>query len=199
MKKIRHKATKAIAITAMTTLLGCSSYSAKPTSTVLPTSNKTIDVVLHRGDVRLMDCATLAVLQTYAEDGKLIDSKEARGTALHCTVIPALIDAGGRVGAAAATRPAINTIRNTVNSAVNQSQVQGQNQTAEGGQGGSSASTSTSTSTSIATATGGNGGAGGNGGSQGGNGGNGNNGQGNGSGDGTNPGTDHHHDNGDGN
>ena len=166
-------------------IAGCGSYSSKPVTTVLPSSNRSIDIVLHRGDVRVMDCATLAVLQTYDATGRLIDSKEARGNALHCAVIPALIDAGGRVGAAAIVKPAITTIRNAT------SQLQWQN--------GSVVSTNT------ATATGGSGGAGGGGGSGGGEGGGsggaggngGNNGQGNGTDDGTNNGSDNHHDNGD--
>jgi len=178
-------------------LAGCSSYSTKPVTTVLPSSNRSIDIVLHRGDVRVMDCATLAVLQTYNSEGGLIDSKEARGTALHCTVIPALIDAGGRVGAAAMVRPAITTIRNAVSATAGANagaSATGGNAT--GGAGGNA----------NATATGGNGGEGGTGGTggQGGNGGNGgenngggNNGGGNGDNDGTNNGSDNHHDNGD--
>lgn len=182
-------------LTAAMLLAGCSSYSTKPVTTVLPSSNRSIDIVLHRGDVRVMDCATLAVLQTYNSEGGLIDSKEARGTALHCTVIPALIDAGGRVGAAAMVRPAITTIRNAVSATAGANAgatATGGNAT--GGAGGN------------ATATGGNGGNGGDGGTggQGGeganygeNGGSGNNGGGNGDNDGTNNGSDDHHDNGD--
>jgi uncharacterized membrane protein YgcG len=158
-------------------LAGCGSYTAKPESFVLPTSNKSIDVVLHRSDVRLMDCSTLTVIQTYDATAKLIDAQAARGSALHCVVIPSLIEAGGRVGAGAIQGAASTVIRNVNQQAQGQiqSQSQGQSQNAQGGQGG-------------------NGGNGGNGG-QGGQGGN--NGGGNGSDDGTNPGTDNHNDNGD--
>jgi len=188
------------AVSVASLLAGCSAYSSKPTTTILPTSNRSIDVVLHRGDVRLMDCATLAVLQTYSADGRLIDSKEARGSALHCTVIPALIDAGGRVGAAAAARPAVTTIKNAVSSAVTNSNSQSQSQLQW--QNGSVVSTNTNTNTNTNTAAGGAGGTGGTGGNggqggNGGNGGHGNNGNGNGTDDGTNPGSDNHHDNGD--
>ena len=133
--------TKCVSVLSAAALIaGCSAYSSKPTTTILPSSNKSIDIVLHRGDVRMMDCATLAVLQTYAATGQLIDSKEARGTALHCAVIPALIDAGGRVGAATVTRPAItkittavsngisNAVSNTVSNTNAQAQGQGQSQ-----------------------------------------------------------------------
>lgn len=163
---------------------GCSAYSTKPTTIHLNTSNQDIDVVLHRSDVRFLDCSTLAVIQTYNRDG-LIDSKEARGEALHCKVIQAGIEAGGRVGAASVFRPSHTTISNSNGQSQTQGQGQEQSQTANGGQGGQ----------------GGNGGSGGGGGSGSGNGGNGggNNGGGNGSGDGTNPGTDHHHNNGDNN
>jgi uncharacterized membrane protein YgcG len=150
-------------------LAGCGSYTAKPESFVLPTSNKSIDVVLHRSDVRLMDCSTLTVIQTYDATAKLIDAQAARGSALHCVVIPSLIEAGGRVGAGAIQGAASTVIRNVNQQAQGQiqgqTQSQGQSQNAQGGQGG--------------------------------NGGNGNNGGGNGSGDGTNPGTDNHNDNGD--
>jgi len=181
-------------------LAGCSAYTAKPTTTVLPTSNRSIDVVLHRSDVRVLDCATLAVIQTYDTTGKMIDSQQARGQALHCAVIPALIEAGGRVGAAAATRPAITTIKNAIN--------QSQGFSASNANANTNTNTNTTGSYSEATggsasstssAAGGAGGAGGagNGGGSGGAGGQGNNGNGNGSSDGTNPGSDNHHDNGD--
>lgn len=190
--------TKCVSVLSAATLIaGCSAYSSQPTTTILPSSNKAIDIVLHRGDVRVLDCATLAVLQTYNGEGSLIDSKEARGTALHCTVIPALIDAGGRVGAAAMVRPAITTIKNAVSA---------------GATGGNATATGTGTGIGIGTgigtggnATGGNGGEGGTGGTggqggsggSGGQGGQGNNGGGNGDNDGTNNGSDNHHDNGD--
>jgi len=165
----------------MVLIAGCSAYSSTPTTTVLPSSNRSIDIVLHRGDVRMMDCSTLAVLQTYNSGGQLIDSKEARGTALHCTLLPALIDAGGRVGAAAIVKPAITTIRNAVSN-VN-TQQQGQLQWQKGTVVGVNTNTNTNNANGGA---GGNGGNGGNGGA----GGQGNNGGGNGDGDGTNPGSD---------
>ena len=82
---------------------GCAEYTSKPQSFVLPTSNRSIDTVLHRSDVRFLDCGTLAVIQTFDVEGRLIDAQAARGTALHCGVIQATIEAGGRVGAAAVT------------------------------------------------------------------------------------------------
>ena len=167
-------------------IAGCSSYSGKPETTVLPTSNRSIDVVLHRSDIRLLDCSTLTVIQTYDTAGRLIDAKEGRGSAFHCVVIPSLIEAGGRVGAGAVQGAASTVIRNVNQQAQGQlqGQSQGQGQNAQGGNGGA----------------GGEGGAGGNGGN-GGNSGNhhGNNGGGNGDEDGTNNGTDNHHDNGDNN
>lgn len=103
-------------ILALTSLLaGCSAYTDKPTSFTLPTSNKAIDVVLHRSDVRFSDCGTLVVIQTYDEGAKMIDSQQARGNAFHCAIIPSMIEAGGRVGAAVATNPAVNNIANSVN------------------------------------------------------------------------------------
>ena len=80
-------------------LAGCSASSDLVGSVVLPTSNKTIDVVQHRSSVKFLDCGTLVVLQTYSAEGALIDSKEARGNALHCDAITAGIQAGGMVGA----------------------------------------------------------------------------------------------------
>jgi len=188
--------------------VGCGSYTTKPESFLLPTSNKSIDVVLHRSDVRFSDCGTLTVLQTYDADAKLIDAASARGQAFHCVIIPSMIEAGGRVGAAAVTEAARTTIRNVNQQAQGQlqGQLQGQvqNQAAMGGEGGAGGAGGVG----GAGGNGGNGGAGGNG--QGGNGGNGgssnggrggrehgNNGRGNGDGDGRNPGSDNHHDNGD--
>lgn len=171
---------RALGISAVLLLVGCSAYSSKPTTTVLPTSNRSIDVVLHRSDVRFTDCGTLTVLQTYSAVGELIDAKEARGQALHCAVLPALIDAGGRVGAASVVRPAITKISNSVNQAQGQGQAQGQIQ----GQG-QGTTVVLPESTQVNDDSHGHG--------------HGNNGQGNGNGDGTNPGTGHHHDNGDNN
>ena len=180
---------------------GCAGYTAKPESFLLPTSNTAIDVVLHRSDVRFLDCGTLAVIQTFDAVGKLIDAQAARGSALHCGVLNAAIEAGGRVGAAAVVRPAITKINNAVSSAVNnavsntnqQGQTQGQSQGQTQGQTQGQGQSQTQSSAGGAGGQGGTG-IGGSGG-QGGQGGN--NGQGNGDGDGTNPGTDNHHDNGD--
>lgn len=120
-------------------MAGCSSYSGVNT-VQLKTSNRSIDVVLHRSDVRFSDCGTLTVLQTYSAEGTLIDSKDARGTSLLCAVVPALIEAGGRVGAAAATPAAKTTISNAVNNASNSASVAGaaasSSSSAQGGQGG---------------------------------------------------------------
>lgn len=189
MKRIVLAATTAAAL-----LASCSEYSTKPYSFVLPSSNKNIDIVQHRSDVRFSDCGTLTVLQTYNGEGQLIDAKEARGQALHCTLLPALIDAGGRVGAGAVVRPARTTISNAVNAAAGASATSGSNASA-------TATGGNATATGGAGGAGGAGGNGGNGGQGGGNNGDtgshGNNGGGNGDGDGTNPGSDHHHDNGD--
>jgi hypothetical protein len=178
-------------LVAIVMFAGCSAYNTEPKSVVLPSSNRSIDLVQHRSDVRFTDCGTLTVLQTYDNAGKLIDSKEARGSALHCVIIPAVIEAGGRVGAGFASQAASTVIRNVNQQA--QGQLQGQSQT----------SINANTNVNSNTTTGGIGGAGGAGGN-GGNGGNGgqggqggNNGGGNGSDDGTNNGTDHHHENGD--
>jgi hypothetical protein len=106
-----------VAIVMITMLLaGCSEYTSKPTSFTLPTSNKNIDVVLHRSDVRFADCGTLTVIQTYDGTAKLIDAQGARGTALHCNVIQAGIEAGGRIGAAAVFRPSTTKVNNSVSS-----------------------------------------------------------------------------------
>jgi hypothetical protein len=162
---------------------GCSAYTNQPNTVHLPTSNQDIDVVLHRSDVRFLDCATLVVIQTYNKEG-LIDSKEARGRALHCEVIQAGIEAGGRVGAGAVLRPSrtTNNNQNSNSQAQGQGQFQGQGQTqkqtANGGQGGQGGNGGQ----------GGQGGQGGNGGGPGGDGGHGNNGFGNGGGDGSNGG-----------
>lgn len=182
---------KTLSISLLALLTGCASYSGV-SSVTLPSSHVNIDVVMHRSDVRFSDCGTLTVLQTYTAEAKLIDSKEARGQALHCTLLPALIDAGGRVGAGAVVRPARTTISNAVNAAAASS-------------AGASATGGSATATGVGGSgigigvggAGGNGGAGGEGGQGGSNGEHGNNGNGNGDGDGTNPGTDHHHDNGD--
>ena len=165
---------KGVLLSLLSVSMGCAEYTSKPQSFLLPTSNRSIDTVLHRSDVRFLDCSTLAVIQTFDTSGKLIDAQAARGTALHCSVIQAGIEAGGRVGAAAVVRPAITRINNTVSSAVSNTnqQQQGQGQNQQQGQSGEGEIQ---------------------GGQQG------NNGGGNGDGDGGNPGTDNHHDNGDNN
>jgi hypothetical protein len=132
-------------------LAGCSEYTSKPTSFTLPTSNKNIDVVLHRSDVRFTDCGTLTVIQTYDGDAKLIDAQSGRGVALHCNVIQAGIEAGGRIGAAAVVRPALTKVNNAVNNSQSQGQTQTQSQTV-GTTGG------TLTPASIASTGGGDGG-----------------------------------------
>ena len=175
---------------------GCSAYNTEPKSIILPSSNKSIDLVEHRSDVRFTDCGTLTVLQTYSNEGKLIDSKEARGSALHCVIVPALIEAGGRVGAAAATSAASTVIRNVNQQAQGQLQGQIQTQGQAQGQGQASYNTNNNNAQGGQGGQGGNGGDGGNGGGGEGHG-HGNNGGGNGDGDGTNPGSDNHHDNGD--
>jgi hypothetical protein len=114
------------AVILMTAMLfaGCSQYTLKPTSFTLPTSNKHIDVVLHRSDIRFTDCGTLTVIQTYDGEAKLIDAQSSRGVALHCNVIQAGIEAGGRIGAAAVFRPASTRVNNAVNNSQSQTQTQ---------------------------------------------------------------------------
>lgn len=163
-------------LTAALFLGGCAAQSSTVDTLVLKSSGLPIDIVQHRSSVEFADCGTLVVLQTFSKSGQLIDSKEARGTALHCSVIPAAIDAGGRVGGAyvgATNAKAVvtnigNSVSNSIKQAQSQGQLQGQQQFQKNSGGG---------------------GHGGNGG--------GNNGGGNGGEDGTNNGTDNHHDNGD--
>lgn len=171
-------------LSAAALIAGCASYTdrlnEKGTYT-LPTSNTNIDVVLHRSDVRLMDCGTLTVIQTYSSVGQLIDSKEARGSALHCTVIPALIDAGSSVGSAYVGRTRMSVSNSQ---AQGQAQEQGQASFSENNNfnyNRNSNKNKNSNSNSNSSKSGGHG----------------NNGGGNGDNDGTNPGTDHHHNNGD--
>ena len=151
---------------------GCSSSTSNVGSLVLPTSNRTIDVVQHRSDSR--GCAELVVLQTYTAVGELIDSKEGRATALPCALVGVVVEAGAHVGSAAIIANGVTKAAKAAASASNSltiTNTNGQTQTStstySGGEGGSSSG--------------------------------GNNGQGNGSGDGTNNGTDHHHNNGDNN
>jgi hypothetical protein len=175
-KNMSPKNVFSVVIVMITMLLaGCSEYTSKPTSFTLPSSNKNIDVVLHRSDVRFTDCGTLTVIQTYDGDAKLIDAQSARGVALHCNVIEAGIEAGGRIGAAAVVRPALTKVNNAVNNSQSQGQTQTQSQTV-GTTGG------TLTPASIASTGGGEGGGTGGGGTGGGSGGGGENTTGGGSG-----------------
>lgn len=120
-----HKNVFSVAILMIATLfVGCSEYTLKPTSFTLPTSNRHIDVVLHRSDIRFADCGTLTVIQTYDGDAKLIDAQSSRGVALHCNVIQAGIEAGGRIGAAAVFRPSSTKVNNSVNNSQSQTQTQ---------------------------------------------------------------------------
>lgn len=149
---------------------GCSASTTNVGSLVLPTSNKTIDVVQHRSDSK--ECAVGWVIQTYDASGALVDAKSGQGNALHCQLLNATIEAGGRVGAGAVQGAASTVIRNVNQQA--QGQLQGQSQT--------SVNVNSNTNTNTNTAQGGAGGQGGHG----------NNGGGNGDNDGTNPGTDNH-------
>ena len=201
MRLANKDAVRVAILSAATLISGCSAYTSKPTTTLLPSSNRSIDIVLHRSDVRVMDCSTLAIIQTYNSTGTLIDSKEARGSALHCVLLPAAIEAGGRVGAAAAVRPAITTIKNAVSNTNGQSQLQWQNGSvvSTNSNTNSNANSNNNNNANANTATGGAGGNATGGNATGGTGseGHGNNGGGNGTNDGTNPGNDNHHDNGD--
>lgn len=122
-----------VTVMSTTLLAGCSEYTSKPISFTLPTSNKSIDVVLHRSDVRFADCGTLTVIQTYDGDAKLIDAQSGRGVALHCNAIQAGIEAGGRIGAGAVLRPALTKVNNAVNNSQGQTQTQSQQVGTTGG------------------------------------------------------------------
>ena len=117
-------------------LSGCAASTKSVGSVVLPTSNKTIDVVQHRSDSN--ECAVGFVLQTYNASGELIDSKSGYGNALHCQVIGAGIQAGGMIGAASMIRPSSTKINNSNSQAQGQSQSQQSTNTntAQGGEGG---------------------------------------------------------------
>lgn len=123
---------KCIALGIALLLVGCSASSNLIQSTTLPTSGRVIDVVLHRSDVKFADCGTLIVMQTYDAKGDLIDSKDARGHALHCDVTVAVISAGATVGAANQIRRGIAagadmvTNNNSNESSQAQAQAQGQ-------------------------------------------------------------------------
>lgn len=123
-------------------LAGCSASTTVVGSLVLPTSNKTIDVVQHRSDSH--ECVVGVVIQTYSAEGTLIDSKSAHGNALHCRIIETGIEAGSRIGSAAiiargmvnaakAERPDTIDINNL--NAQQQGQLQGQHQGQLQGQG----------------------------------------------------------------
>jgi len=92
-------------------IAGCSASTTNIGSLVLPTSNKSIDVVQHRSDSH--ECAVGWVLQTYDATGGLIDSKSGSGNAFHCQVFQAGIQAGGMVGAAAVLRPSRTNVDNS--------------------------------------------------------------------------------------
>lgn len=183
-----HKVWKTLVAASALGLIGlqvasCSSSTTNVGSLVLPTSNKTIDVVQHRSDSK--ECAVGWVLQTYDARGGLIDSKSGGGNALHCQIFQAGIQAGGMVGAAAVLRPSRTNVDNSNDSSnvsgSAASAVAQQNQHQRQGQGQNQWNSGPSNPPSEV----------GNG--------HGNNGIGNGNGDGTNPGTGHHHDNGDNN
>lgn len=187
-----------LAVLCATLALGCGAATQNVGSLVLPTSNRTIDIVQHRSDSR--GCVELVVLQTYNADGTLVDSAAGRGQTLPCLLTEVIIESGSRVGSAAimasgmvraarATRPDNVSIDNVNTQAQGQGQGQAQGQL----QG------QVNSNVNHNTAKGGAGGSGGNGGSPGQGGGHGNNGGGNGDNDGNNPGTDNHHNNGDNN
>lgn len=91
-------------------VVGCAASTSNVGTLVLPTSNKSIDVVQHRSDSK--ECVVQVVLQTYSDKGELIDSRSAEGNALHCQALGAGIQAGGMVGAAAVLRPSNTRIDN---------------------------------------------------------------------------------------
>lgn len=205
---------KGLLVIGLLFLVGCSSSTTNVGSLVLPTSNRTIDVVQHRSDSH--ECVVGVVIQTYSSEGQLIDSKSAHGTALHCRIIETGIEAGSRVGSAAiiargmvnaakATKPDTIDITNVNAQAQGQGQgqlqgqLQGQSQGQLQGQSSdninvnSNSNHNTNANLNSNKAEGGSGGQGGIGGA-GGNGGNGGNGGGN-EGIGTQGG---HHDNNDG-
>jgi len=153
-------------------LTGCSASTTNVGSLVLPSSNKKIDLVQHRTDGK--GCTTGFVLQTYSQNGDLIDSKGGYGRSLGCAVVDGVIRSSGQVGAAALIADGIRHSGDTINNSNSQAQGQGQYQ----GQ----------TSANTNTATGGAGGGGGGSNGGGGNGGGGGNSNHSGGGDSTNPG-----------
>ncbi len=135
-------------IAALFLVVGCAAQTSNVNTLVLPTSNKKIDVVQHRSSVEVGDCGTLTVLQTYSEAGALIDSKEARGQALHCDLLTAGIIAGGNVGAAAVLRAPRTNIENSNEQSQVQVQAQQQSQKATNVNVNSNKNTNTSSSKS---------------------------------------------------
>lgn len=172
-----------------TVLSGCAAYSTVETIE-LPLSGRKVDVARHRSDVRLADCGTLNLIQTYDEKGNLFDSKEARGSALHCDLAVEVIRGGGYLGAASIIAHGAEKAAKAAASASNSLEINNANtNNAEGYYSGVFNQTGTQNLTqnpvtnnppSVPS-------------------GHGNNGIGNGSNDGTNPGTNHHHNNGDNN
>jgi hypothetical protein len=160
--------------------MGCSASTSNVGSLTLPTSNRVIDVTLHRTDSH--ECAVGWVLQTWNAEGQLIDAKAGSGNALHCQLLGAAIKAGGQVGAAALIAEGVrdagsDTINNSNSNSNSQKQGQQQRQQQQQGQGQSSTNVNVNTNT-VATgaSTGASGGHGH---------GHGNNGRGNGGGDGS--------------
>src|SRR3990172_615897 len=114
---------KLMSLAAALLLCGCAAKTGSVGTVVLPTSNKQIDVVQHRSDSK--ECAVGGVLQTYDAGGLLIDSQMAQGTAFHCHVVGAAIQAGGIVGAASILRSGSRTrIDNSNTQAQEQNQQQ---------------------------------------------------------------------------
>ena len=120
---------------------GCSASTTNIGSLVLPTSNRTIDVVQHRSDSK--ECAVGWVIQTYDTTGQLVDSKHGAGNALHCQLLGAALEAGGRVGAGAVVKAARTTISNVNGQSQGQGQGQNQGQGQEQGQYQSNVNTNT--------------------------------------------------------
>lgn len=175
----------------VTLFTGCAASTRVVGTVVLPTSNKTIDVVQHRSDNR--GCVELVVLQTFDASGVLVDSAAGRGQTLPCLLTEVVIESGSRVGSAAliangmvraarATKPDTVSVDNSNDNVNAASQVQGQGQAQLQGQAqGQQQKQGIRWRNGHAEHGEGHG----------------NNGQGNGDGDGINPGTDNHHNNGD--
>jgi hypothetical protein len=117
-------------VSAALLISGCAASTGVIGTTILPTSNKSIDVVLHRSDIKFLDCATLTVIQTYSSDGEMIDSAKAQGRALHCDVVQAGIQAAGVVGAGALVGKGLSDSGTSIknNNSQGQGQYQGQGQ-----------------------------------------------------------------------